>query len=117
MEQIQKATIKKAILMLQACNCEFAIIDPDGKTHGNLVVEVPKKRSPNKYHHGELRKYIKPYLDELSPGQVAVIPVGPYDLTSLQSSVSSAACILFGNESCTTSRNRENNTVEILRIV
>lgn len=117
MEKIIEQTIIKAIKMLEACGCEFAVIDPNGDQHGELEVVVHKKRGPNKYPHGELRNYIKPYLSELSPGQVAVIPVGRFDFSSLQSSISSAACAMFGNESCTTSRNRENNTVEVLRVM
>jgi len=117
MEKIIEQTITKAIKMLEACGCKFAVIDPDGNQHGDLEVVVNKKRGPNKYPHGELRNYIKGHLSQLSVGEVLVIPVGRFDFASLQSSISSAACAMFGNESCTTSRNRENNTIEVLRVM
>ena len=116
MEQIIKSTISKAIKMLEACNCKFAIIDPDGKTHGELEVSESKKRKSSKYPYGELRKYLTQYLDDMKPGDVAEIPLGKYDFVTLQSSASSTSCVLFGNGSCTTTRNLKNKTIEVLRV-
>lgn len=116
MEKIIEQTISKAIKMLEACDCQFAIIDKDGNEYGELEVVVQKKRSANLFPYGELKNYIKQHIDNLQPGDVVSIPALHYGLGPIQSSASSTACVMFGNGSCTTTRNREKNTVEILRV-
>lgn len=117
MEKIIQINIEKAIKLLDACGCRYAVIDPVGNLYGELEVVVPKKRSPNKHPRGELRSYIRPFVENLTPGEVASIPVLHYGFATVQSSVSSMVCAIFGNECCTTSRNVDANTIEVLRVV
>ena len=116
MKQIIEQTINKAIKMLEACSCEFAIIDPDGNQHGDLEIVYGKKRAPSAFPHGELKAYVKDHIDGMNPGDVVSIPIGKYGFDSVQSSVSATACAMFGNGACTTTRVRENDTVQILRV-
>ena len=53
MEQIKQTTLKKAIVLLNAIGAQYAIIDADGKKHGDLEIVEQRKRKPSAYEYGE----------------------------------------------------------------
>ena len=117
MSQIQGVVLKRVIAMLEGLKCPYAIIDPLGSKHGLLEVKMPVVRTKNpKYPHGERSKYCRKFLEKMAIGDVAVIPVGKYDVISIQAASISCANRIWESGSVTTTLNREKQLVEILRI-
>ena len=117
MSQIQEQALKRAISMLEGMKCSYAIIDPLGNKHGLLAVKEPVVRSGVRKHpHGERSTYVRTHLNPMMVGDIAVIPFGKYDALDVQSSSTSAAHKLWGKGSVTTTINRPNSVVEIMRI-
>lgn len=118
MSQIQEQVLKRAISMLEGMKCSYAIIDPLGGKHGSLEVkERSSKGGARKYPHAERSKYARLYIESMSVGDVVNIPFGQYEGLECQSSIMSASHRLWGKGSVTTTINRPNKVVEIMRIL
>ena len=116
--KIQEITLQKAIMLLKSLNCQYAIIDANGVTHGDLPIAESnsKTRQKSLYGHGELAAYVKAYLENLQLGQVAEIPCGKYPLVTIQVSACNWMRTHAGSDSYTSHMNRETQCVEVLRI-
>jgi hypothetical protein len=116
--KIQEITLQKAITLLKSLNCQYAIIDANGITHGDLPVAGNnfKTRSKSLFAHGELANYVKNYLKNLSLGQVVEIPCEQYPIVAIQTSACNWMRTHVGSDTYTTHANKETNCVEVLRI-
>ena len=118
MSNIQEVVLKRAIAMLEGLKCSYAVIDPLGNKHGLLAVKEPTVRSSVRKHpHGEREHYIRTYISTMMVGNVVEVPFGKYDALDVQSSSTSAAHKMWGKGSVTTTINRTNGVLEIMRIL
>jgi hypothetical protein len=118
MSNIQEVVLKRAVAMLEGLKCSYAIIDPLGNKHGLLAVKEPTVRSSVRKHpHGERSHYIRTYISTMMVGNVVEVPFGKYDALDVQSSSTSAAHKMWGKGSVTTTINRTNGVLEIMRIL
>jgi hypothetical protein len=105
--------VSQAIRMLRAAGVQYAVIDHAGALHGTLDV---KKR---KYPAGPrmaLKPHYKDPLDALAPDSAVSIPIpAGADATSFQACVCQYARALWGMGNYTSSMNREQNAVDVLR--
>jgi hypothetical protein len=116
MEQIKQTTLKKAIVLLNAIGAQYAIIDADGKKHGDLEIVEQRKRKPSAYEYGELTNYCRTYFKDLAVGDVQVFPIGNYPIEVMQRTLSSWICKNYGNGTHTTCMSENRQSIEILRI-
>jgi len=107
--KIKDLAVRKAIATLAACGAQYKIILSDGTIVGELN-EGPRKKS-----YGDLTKHIKPLIDEMKIGDVAIIPIiAGFTLAQLHSGVTSRANYLWGKGSYQSMSSR--NGIEILRV-
>ena len=110
---IKHAAITKALAMLQAANAQYKIIDEHGIEYTNI-----NKRERKKSIHpfGSVTAYLKPYVDNIEPGELVEIPAGKFSVDSVQSTVCAYFSKKIGKGSCMTAANKEKNIVEVIRI-
>jgi len=115
MHKLQEKGIEKVIEFLKSINCQYKVIDTDGKVFTNIT-ENPfvKKRAEPAYPVGAMTSHIRKHADNIKIGDVIKIPVGEFDVPRLSSVASSYFSQKFGNGSCTT--HRTNDGVEVLRM-
>jgi hypothetical protein len=113
MKHIQEVTLKKALAMLDAVGCEYHIAI-DGQEFGEPISQKPKRGA--KYGYGVLTEHIKKYAKDLQIGQSVSIPFENFDMDGLQSVTSSYVCRVFGNGSCITSRNKDDQSIDVIRV-
>lgn len=75
-----------------------------------------KKRIHSKLPRGTMTAFLSPLMDHLAYDQLVTIPVGTFDLSSLQSSVSSRASILWGAGTYTALRTKDRKSIELWRL-
>lgn len=75
-----------------------------------------KKRIHSKLPRGTMTAYLSPLMDNLAYDQLVTIPVGTFELSSLQSSVSSRASILWGAGTYTALRTKDKKGIELWRL-
>ena len=75
-----------------------------------------KKRIHSKLPRGTMTAFLSPLMDHLAYDQLVTIPVGTFDLSSLQSSVSSRASILWGAGTYTALRTKDKKSIELWRL-
>lgn len=120
--ELKQRVLIDALKRIDSLGVQYKIIAPDGKEYGTLVVAVPapekvRKRAPSKYPFNALKNYVMPFLDPMGPGDQVFIPVGDFDLKTVQSSVSSRAHKKWGSGNYLTTRDALRNGVEILRVL
>lgn len=116
MEQIKEATLKKAIVLLNAIGAQYAIIDSDGNRHGDLpLAEIPKRRK-NTYPYGTLTNYCVENFKELAIGDVCIFPIGQFEIKEMQRALSSWLCKIYGNGTHTTCMSEDRKSIEVLRV-
>jgi hypothetical protein len=120
--ELKNRVLIDALKRIDSLGVQYKIIAPDGKEYGTLVVAAPvpekvRKRAPHKYPHNALRDYVLGYITTMGPGDEVIIPVGDFDLKSLQSSVSSRAGQMWGAGNYLTTRDPIRNGVEVLRVL
>lgn len=119
--EIYQKVIAVATRNLRQIGCAFKIVDADGNTFEhdvNRVIEPAKaKRQNNKYNYGQVRKTYMPFIKDLQPGDVALVP---FDTVVAPIATQSGACAWmsenWGVGTYTTHMNRDKNVVEILRL-
>ena len=118
---VEKQVLQKAIKLLDSIKVPYAIVTTE-KTYGELKVETAKKKKrgvnsyAHKYGRGVLRGYVRPYLEKLREGDIAVIPAGDFDLPAIALSASSYAHQIFGKGAWTGAQNTKDNTFEVMRL-
>ena len=65
----------------------------------------------------ERSKYARSYIASMNVGDIVNVPFGKYEALECQSSVTSASHRMWGKSSVTTTINRPNQVVEIMRIL
>ena len=115
---LQQQQLERICAALTGMGCRFGIMTPDG-THMGTDAFVPKKtpgkKAPPKYPVGSLRNHIRPYLQNIQTGQVGYVPVAPYDFETIQASICSYLRETWGQNTYTTSIDRKQGHVEVLR--
>lgn len=116
MKEVQLVSLKKALAMLTAVGCKFAVIDPDGNKHGDLeiVQKTDRKRAAPAFKRGTLNDYFHPYVKDLKVGEVAEIPAGEYGVERIRGSVCSWFVRHRGKGSANTFVTKD--TVQVMRI-
>jgi hypothetical protein len=111
-------TIEQAIRLLNATGCKYKVIATDGQEFGELeIVRAPakkKKQFGKLYPYGAMHKHYHPYLASLQVGDVACVPITPFDANSLQSSITGWASKHWGPKTYKTCVS--NNEVQVLRV-
>ena len=110
---IRIKAIEEAVKFLQASGAKFHVVYED-KVYGEPVYKKIARKL--KYPMGTIRKYIKPSLEHIAPGGSAIIDAGQFDLELIQSNVGSWCSANWGKKKFMTAQNKENRTVEVLRI-
>ena len=111
---IKELALQKAIAMLQGANAKYKIVDEEGKEYSNFV-ESKKRRS--EFPFGSITNHLKPYIEDMSVGQLVEIPAMHFPLESLQSTTTAWFCTNVGKGSCMTAINRDKNVVEVIRLI
>jgi hypothetical protein len=93
--QVQTEALNRALKLLNAAGCSYAVIDAEGHKYGGLDVVEPKP--PRKQRHrnhpiGTFIDYHRQFTNALKPGEAVKVPLGPFtspeDTNSLRSSIS-----------------------------
>lgn len=116
MTPVQKIAIEKATSFLKAAGLMYAIIDSDGKKHGDLEVITKKKRGPLKYAPNAVRNYYINFVKGMKKDECITIPFGEFDGVDLQSNLAAWATHNWGKGSCSTSVDRQTRTLIVFRL-
>jgi hypothetical protein len=114
MTPFEQTSFTRAINILNALKCQYAVILPDGTKHGEL--EIVNKKEEKDYEYGEITGYVEEFVKDMSIGQTLTIQAGKYPIEKVQ-----GACLNWfhkrhGAGSVTTTRNRTFGYVEAMRI-
>ena len=85
---LQMKQVQLIVTQLANMGCLYIIKLPDGQVLRNAAVKSNKtgrSRSRSIHKFGEVRDYLKTYLDNIQPGQVVYIPAGKFTLKQVQS--------------------------------
>lgn len=122
----QRALLKRLTDALAGMGCKYLIKTPDGEIISlGIKPATPApaapplkahKRGPLKYPYGYVTNYVRPFMRNILPGQVAEIPF--HDVLT-PDEVANGACKeaarQWGNGTYTSNINHETKTVEVLR--
>ena len=75
-----------------------------------------RKRIHSKLPRGTMTNYLAPLMDGLAYDQLVTIPVGTFDVGSLQSSIASRASLLWGAGTYTALRTKDKKAIELWRL-
>lgn len=116
MLDIQMKHIKSWTAVLDKWGAQYKIVMPDGTEFGTLDVVVKKrKRTAGPHPYGTLQAYFKPLLEDMTLGDVVVVPFDAFEGERLRSAISAWGAVCWGKGSCSTYINREEQTVEVMR--
>jgi hypothetical protein len=115
---IQQKALNQLLTGLQNLGCSYVIIDKDGAdyTYGDAFKKGRKKKS-FKYPYGSIRDHYYPWIKDLAPGDAVEIPAKDFAIEDIQAGVSAKAANIWGPGTFVTSMNRDNSTVEVLRVL
>ena len=117
--EVQKLALHRAMAMLTAAKCHFAIVDADGNKYGSLEVAAPPKRSRGHFPRGTLVAHFLPHIKDMKPGDATCVPYGMCAdaeplRASLQKAIASHCSVAWGNKTYITHMNDAG--VEVLRV-
>lgn len=116
---LRQKALNNLLTGLKNLHCSYVITDSEGNTH--TYGEDPKKKGSAKkgsrYGFGALRDYYGPWIKDLQPGDTTEIPCDRFDVTAVQAGVANMASDMWGSGSFMTSRNKEKNSLEVIRIL
>ncbi len=129
MDLIQR-TIDESAEILRNLGCEYIIVTRDGRAleHGELPARLRQQAAPaapnkpTRQPPGTYGSHYKPILENLQPGEVAVVPFKSsltgvnFSVSGLNSALSAWASKNWGNGGSTTSINRKLKAIEVLRL-
>lgn len=114
---VQKEALTRALRLLDAAKCQYAVIDADGVKHGDLDVAVKVKQKRN-HPPGSYLQHHQALTEKMSRGDAIVVPFGPFDgpkdRESLRSSISAYCSRTWGAGTYITAMNGAG--IEVLRI-
>lgn len=120
--QVQTEALQRALKLLDAAGCKFAILTAGGEKLGTLELAEPKpertRRAP-RYPRGTLKAYYEPLVATIQPGACAVVPYGPFDTdadskSALRAALCSHCSDTWGNGSYISHMNDAG--IELLRV-
>jgi len=114
MIDIKKETIAKYVRHLTNFGCQFKVIEADGTEHGDLIIAAEKPA----LHVSVLKHvdYKTPMLAMKSGDVISLTATVDMPLESLRSSIAGFATNEFGAGVVTTTLDRANNAVLVLRM-
>jgi hypothetical protein len=101
-DNIKKQAIKKALLILDALKCQYHIISEEGEEFGEPI--SLKNKQQRKYPHGALQNHAKKYLEGMEIGDAKNVPIGEFDIDSVQGAVCNFLRKKHGNGSYLSAR-------------
>lgn len=106
--------------MLKAVGVKYHIVTDEDVVLANhdfrFAPTKEQKRAKSEFPRGDVLNHYLPYIKELKPGEVAVIPDGGYGVERVRGGVCSWFSRTVGNNKVVSTINKKNNTVEVLRI-
>lgn len=114
MTEMEQHAFSRAINILKALKCEFAVITPTGEKHGDLAVAQINKKFVHKYKG--IYKHINQYVESLNVGQEAEVPCADFPPNIVQSRTCNWFAKRYGNGSVLTRQKSENNTISVMRV-
>jgi hypothetical protein len=117
---MQRAQVDRITEALANMGCTYSIALPDGEllTNAPAKPEKPQRTRARSIHSfGEVRAYIRPFVDNLPNGKIAIIPAGKYRLESIQSGAASYLSHAWGAKTYQTTIDRGENAVIVCRKV
>jgi hypothetical protein len=115
MENMQSVAFKRAINVLNALKCQFAIITPEGEKFGEL--EVSKPTNIRKHKMGELKTYVEQFVASVEVGQNFTVPCGDYDMETIATSVGNWFYKKYGAGSLNYQSDRQANAIHGFRSI
>lgn len=113
---VRTVALNRAIQYLDSLGAQYKIILQDGSEYGKLEAAVPKAtRAPSRYPRGFVREHCRSVMSVMQKGDVVEVPLGDFDLDSIQNGACSLASDLWGNGSVITHKKELANCVEVLR--
>lgn len=120
--ELQRELLRRIMTNLDNMKVAYAIRLPDGNVLGDLdAVKGKAPKAPVKYQRrrsihpvGELTNHVKPYVENLQPGEAIVIPVDKFDPHSVQSSAGQYLAKKYGRGQWITALNADKTSVEVL---
>ena len=112
MSNVKQAAVMQAIKLLNASGANYQV-EFDGQRWGEFK-KAKAKRVRSKYPLGALSNHVMPHLLKLEVGDVAVVPIRPFDEIAIRGSITSTCTQLWGKQSYKTGKNKDN--IEILRV-
>jgi hypothetical protein len=116
MREIENKVLNRALQMLDAIKCEYAVVDADGNQHGELKIQPAKGRRDMKYAWGALTNHIRPLVQDMKIGDVVKVPIAPFDLEAVQGSVASCCYKLWGRGAHTAALTKDRLYIEVLKL-
>jgi hypothetical protein len=102
MHGTQYVALERAIKLLNASGCKYAVEAPDGRQFGNLPIASDGKANKMKRDYNFARKYnLHAKVDGLNTGEVVVIEAdSDEDARRCVKNMSSRGVVRFGRGSC-----------------
>jgi hypothetical protein len=119
MREIENRVLNRALQMLDAIKCEYAVVDADGNQHGELQIKPKKAEKPKrplKYEWGSLTNHVRPLVQNMKIGEVVVVPIAPFDLASVQGLIGSCCFKLWGKGNHTACLTKDRLAIEVLKL-
>lgn len=114
-DSIKDRSLQRALAMLNATGCRYAVIDYNGDKYGSLeVVDPTPKKYENMFGKGELRSLIAESVGDIEFGGVAFVPCSEDRVERVRCGIHNYFTELFGAGSYTTHRIQDG--VEVMRI-
>ena len=110
---LQKKALAIYIEGMTNMGCKFKVTDPNGEIHQTENKPIQKKRLiVNK----GISKYVAQFIDSLLVGQSCKVPLSSFSIDDIQANCNSRANRKFGNGSLSSSRNKVDQYIEVIRI-
>jgi len=118
-KEIQLKEFLRSVKFIESLGCKFKIITPDNGEYGDLEVVVNKpQRKGSRFPHGEITNFVRANLDmnaEVGSVQEIFVPE-KYIPLHIQASACHILSRVWGRDTYTTCLNKNNMSIEILRI-
>lgn len=119
--------IVETLTVLEKHGVEFLVRMPDGQSYGNIVLTpppAPEEHAADETLHkkkpytrnGDKTGYVKPFLENLQVGDVAIIPEVGYGAAAVQGYATAYCYKVWGAGSYMSSINHKTHAVEIMRM-
>lgn len=104
MEDIKRNILNKAVAMLRATGCQFAVITPEGEKLGELTVVPPKQKITRTFTGIKYKPLYEERVAKIEPGEEIheFSPPAGMELEPFRGSLASHCSRLWGKESHST---------------